>query len=41
MEVWKGLSCHDIMSLPFSRRRRLIQKKIDIERERNQKLSRK
>jgi hypothetical protein len=34
MEMWKGLSYEAAMSIPMTRRRRFITKKIDLEKQR-------
>lgn len=34
MEMWQGLSHEAILSMPSGRRRRFIQKKIDLEKKR-------
>lgn len=34
MESWHGLSYESVMSIPTTRRRRLLNKKIDLERRR-------
>lgn len=34
MEMWRGLTYESAMSIPMTRRRRFIQKKVDLERQR-------
>jgi hypothetical protein len=36
MEMWRGLPYESAMRIPTSRRRRFIQKKIDLEHKREQ-----
>lgn len=37
MEVWQGLSEADILSMPMTRRHRLIQKKVELEKQREER----
>jgi len=34
MEVWQGLSYESLMGMPITRRRRLLQRKLDLEKQR-------
>jgi hypothetical protein len=35
MEVWQGAQYHDLMSMPTTRRRRFVRKKLDLEEKRH------
>ena len=36
MEMWQGMSYADIMDMPLTRRHRLIRKKADLEKKREE-----